>query len=158
MNTAPGFASRAAAFVLDLAVVGAAGALSLWLARLAATVLLARLRPGPELYTLGGPTALLLLAVAYNVGAWTLFGATLGKALLGLRVVGPDGKPPRIGRALLRCAGYWLSAVPFMLGFLAILVDPQRRAWHDRLAKTSVVRATTVAAPPLVIRERRLRA
>jgi uncharacterized RDD family membrane protein YckC len=44
----------------------------------------------------------------------------------------------------LRCAvrrllGVIVSLVPLGLGYLAILRDPSRRAWHDRMAHTEVV-------------------
>ena len=32
-----------------------------------------------------------------------------------------------------------MSIIPLGLGFLAILRDPQRRAWHDRMTGTEVV-------------------
>ncbi len=80
-----------------------------------------------------------MFVAAYCVTFWTLFGQTPGKWLLGLRVVGPDGGTVSVARALLRFAGYVLSAVPFYAGFLWVLVDPQRRAWHDRLSLTYVV-------------------
>ena len=32
-----------------------------------------------------------------------------------------------------------MSIIPLGLGFFAILRDPQRRAWHDRMTGTEVV-------------------
>ena len=75
----------------------------------------------------------------YFVGMWALAGATIGKWFLGLRVVGNDGFPPSMGRSLLRFIGYGLSAIVFFLGFIWVLFDEERRAWHDDLAGTWVV-------------------
>jgi uncharacterized RDD family membrane protein YckC len=46
-----------------------------------------------------------------------------------------------LGQAVLRAAGYLVSALPAGLGFLPALVGPEHRAVHDRLAHTRVVRA-----------------
>lgn len=75
----------------------------------------------------------------YYVGLWALTGATIGKWLLGLRVVRADGYPPTIGRSAIRFIGYGLSAIVFFLGYIWVLFDEDRRAWHDDLAGTWVV-------------------
>ena len=36
--------------------------------------------------------------------------------------------------------GKSLGAFPLYLGFLSILWDDERRGWHDRIAKTHVIR------------------
>jgi uncharacterized RDD family membrane protein YckC len=75
----------------------------------------------------------------YYVGLWALVGATIGKGLLGLRVVRADGYPPTIGRSLIRFIGYGLSAIVFFLGYIWVLFDNEHRAWHDDLAGTWVI-------------------
>lgn len=84
---------------------------------------------------------------AYHLVCWTLLGATVGKWLLGLRVVGPDGRPPGPLRALVRFVAYTISIAPLLAGVIAIALDPRRRAWHDRLARTAVVHAHEAKAP-----------
>jgi uncharacterized RDD family membrane protein YckC len=72
-------------------------------------------------------------------------GQSLGKMIAGIKVVTMDdsGSSDRVplGQAVLRAAGYLVSALPAGLGFLPALVGPERRAVHDRLAHTRVVRA-----------------
>jgi len=86
---------------------------------------------------------LLLLAGGY----FTLFvaanGQTIGKMAAGLKVVPADTTAPRVslGHAVLRAAAYLVSALPAGLGFLPALVGAERRAIHDRLAATRVVKA-----------------
>lgn len=75
----------------------------------------------------------------YFVFFWSLTGRTVGKWLMGLKVVRADGNPPTIGRALIRFIGYGLSAIVFWLGYLWVLIDADRQAWHDHMAKTWVV-------------------
>jgi uncharacterized RDD family membrane protein YckC len=66
-------------------------------------------------------------------------GGTVGKRLLGLRVVGMDGKPLGIGRALMRALGLLISTPLFNLGFIWALINPQSRTWHDLLASSQVI-------------------
>jgi uncharacterized RDD family membrane protein YckC len=58
---------------------------------------------------------------------------------MGLKVIRADGNPPTIGRSIIRFIGYGISAIVFWLGYLWVLVDNDRQAWHDHMAKTWVV-------------------
>jgi uncharacterized RDD family membrane protein YckC len=88
----------------------------------------------------------------YHVASWTLAGATIGKWILGLRVVGPDGRSPRLLRALVRFAAYTISIAPLLAGFIAIAFNVRRLAWHDRVARTAVVHVHEETAPSLKVR------
>jgi uncharacterized RDD family membrane protein YckC len=86
--------------------------------------------------------ALLALALAvYTTLAHALAGATLGKWILGLRVVGPGGARPSLGRSALRSAVAVVSAALLGLGFLLVLFTRSGRALHDFVAGTWVVTA-----------------
>ena len=90
-------------------------------------------------------------AMAYAVG-WTLSaayhtyfeggarGQTLGKRLLGIRVVDPETEGP-IGyrRAFVRWIAELLSATPLCLGYFWMLDDREQRCWHDILVRDIVV-------------------
>jgi uncharacterized RDD family membrane protein YckC len=131
-----GFVSRLAAFVVDAALLGLALRTTQWLLDGLAHNL-GRLAPPVHLSALvlaGWP----LVIIAYLVIFWTMAGQTPGKWLLGLRVVAVGGGRLRVTQALLRVAGYVVSALPCYLGSLWVL-GPQRRAWHDRLAGTEVL-------------------
>jgi uncharacterized RDD family membrane protein YckC len=83
----------------------------------------------------------LLLSVVVPLLGWGLFGATPGKALFGLRVIG--GRRRRgigLGLAFLRLCGTMVSAVLFGLGFLMIAFARDKRGLHDHLAGTAVIR------------------
>jgi uncharacterized RDD family membrane protein YckC len=72
------------------------------------------------------------------VGTW---GGTAGKLLLGLRVVRHvDGGKVPYGLALGRSLAEFVSAVPLGLGYLWVALTPAKRAWHDYLCDTRVVR------------------
>jgi len=73
-------------------------------------------------------------------------GATLGKKVLGLRVVdAADGGRIGIPRAVGRRLVYVIGGLAFYLGWLCALVTPQHRALHDYAARTVVV--TTQDSP-----------
>lgn len=131
-----GFVSRFLAFVADLVALSLAiGAIS-WIVGAVERLLRPAIRVELEPVLV---VALPFAVAAYYVISWTVFGQTVGKRLLGLRVVALDGGPVKLARAILRLAGYFLSAFPIYAGFAWVLVDGQRRGWHDLLAKTFVV-------------------
>jgi len=73
-----------------------------------------------------------------------LKGQTPGKMALGIRVVDEQGNKPGLERAALReIAGRLVSSVTFLLGFLWIIWDGRRQGWHDKIARTFVVRAAS---------------
>jgi len=75
----------------------------------------------------------------YSILAWLLVGKTVGKALMGLRVLGQDGRRITFTQALIRALSYYVSGLALFIGFLWVLVDDRRQAWHDKLARTIVV-------------------
>jgi uncharacterized RDD family membrane protein YckC len=77
----------------------------------------------------------------YFAVGWGLIGATPGKWLLGLRIVDHRGRSPiGVSRAFLRLAAYTVSSVTLGMGHLLIVLRHDRRALHDLLAGTWVVR------------------
>ncbi len=69
------------------------------------------------------------------------FGVTIGKKIVGIRVVQSDGSRPGFGRALLReTIGRWLAGLIFYLGYLWIAWDSHKQGWHDKVAGTFVIR------------------
>jgi uncharacterized RDD family membrane protein YckC len=86
---------------------------------------------------------------AIGLGVWaflyvwlslTVFGKTIGKTVLGLRVVGADGTVALGGgRAFVRTLTYPISIAVFGLGLLGVVWGRERRAWHDHFAGSAVV-------------------
>jgi uncharacterized RDD family membrane protein YckC len=77
--------------------------------------------------------------VGYFGVPWTRRSQTLGMASWRVHVEREDGGPLRWGDVVKRLAAALLSWLPLGLGYAWILVDPERRAWHDRLTRTRVV-------------------
>jgi uncharacterized RDD family membrane protein YckC len=84
-------------------------------------------------------THLVLLAI-YGAVMWKLRGATLGNMICHLHVVRLDGRPLDWPTAVIRALSCFLSLFVVCLGFIWIAVDPERQAWHDKIAGTVVVR------------------
>lgn len=71
-------------------------------------------------------------------------GATLGKMALGLRIVRFDGAQLSFGRATARhFLKYMITPlVPFFIGYLMAAFTNRKRALHDMLADTLVIRSS----------------
>jgi uncharacterized RDD family membrane protein YckC len=80
---------------------------------------------------------------AVVVAFWALAGQTPGMRFLSIRIEVDGSHEIGVRCAVKRLFGIVLAALPAGLGFLAILRDPQRRGWHDRLAGTEVVYDST---------------
>ena len=79
----------------------------------------------------------LVVSVFYDIGFWMLSGQTSGKRILGVRVMRADGKRLRLGNAIRRQVGYWISTILY-LGFIWILFDNKRQGFHDKIGGTIV--------------------
>ncbi len=83
-----------------------------------------------------------VILIIYHSFFLAAFSATPGKMLYGLKVV--DAKTQKnitFLKALGRSLSYIVSSLVFGLGFWTVAFDkPMHRAWHDRIAKTLVIR------------------
>jgi uncharacterized RDD family membrane protein YckC len=75
--------------------------------------------------------------VTYLVGKT---GQSWGRKLVGIKVVDAEGGPIGFWRALGRnLFAAFISAPFFYLGFLWVLWDADKQAWHDKVFRTYVV-------------------
>ena len=120
-----GFWIRAAAGLIDAAVIGAIWAVI-------------------EIFHAPLSTDLIAYIAypAYYVALTGLKGQTLGKMALGIMVVNAQGEAPGIRRAAFReIVGKFVSEIVMLLGYLWIGWDSKKQGWHDHIASTHVVRA-----------------
>jgi len=90
----------------------------------------------------GGPwgvAALAAWAFVYIFVGVLITGRTVGKGLIGLRVVRADGTAPTPRVVFVRTVVLPLSFLFFGIGFLMVLVRRDHRALHDLIAGTSEV-------------------
>ncbi len=90
----------------------------------------------------GGSGSNILLAIVYEallIALWN--GQTIGKLAMGIRVVTADGTPVPVGMAFARAGMKLVSGAALGLGYLWMLWDPNKQTWHDKVAKTYVVKA-----------------
>ena len=118
------FFERLAAFALDLVLIG----------------ILAQIVRLDRLFGEWSPDGnFLLVALVYHIAFWTWKQTTVGGIICQLRVIRMDGAPLRFAEAFVRGLSGIFSLVFAGIGFLWILRDPERQAWHDRIAGTFVV-------------------
>ena len=67
-------------------------------------------------------------------------GATVGKMAVGLRVVTADGERLTFLRATARYLAKYVSALLFGIGFLMVAFAERKRALHDMIADTVVIK------------------
>lgn len=105
------------------------------------TSIVLAIRGGEPIPPGNGLLQLLLLATAgaFFIWFWTHGGQTLGMRAWRLRVEQMSGEPVTLKAAAIRFVVGIVSIAGFGLGVLWILVDRDRRAWHDLAAGTRVV-------------------
>lgn len=126
---------RVQAALLDGVTIGLVAAVVVYFASRAARVPPLGLLPAWP-YVAG---FLALFALVYAAFFTGLTGQTLGKMAFRLRVVDRAGAPPGHVRAALRAALGALGSLA-LVGIAPVFFDPARRALHDRLLKTRVIR------------------
>jgi uncharacterized RDD family membrane protein YckC len=102
---------------------------------------------GGLLAAISGVMLLTVLVIGlYEIIMIAVIGATLGKLIVGVKVVGEaTGRPPGFGSSLLRwlipTAGGLLCGIGALVVYLSPLFDKSGRSqgWHDRVAKTLAI-------------------
>ncbi|OGH85939.1 MAG: hypothetical protein A2493_02605 [Candidatus Magasanikbacteria bacterium RIFOXYC12_FULL_33_11] len=81
-----------------------------------------------------------IVPITYFIGFWIWKSATPGKMILGLKIIDEKRLSINVSQAVIRFFSLLISAIPFCLGFIWAGFEPQKRGWHDLLAKTYVVK------------------
>ena len=77
----------------------------------------------------------------YTILFWLFLAGTPGKRLVRLKVLDEKtGNKLTIGQSIIRYIGYIPSTLVFMLGFIWIAFDSKKQGWHDKMAKSVVVK------------------
>jgi uncharacterized RDD family membrane protein YckC len=134
-------ARRTIAGIIDVAILGTIAAVIVLLTLRIAELTLAEWHLLPVAPMLA---FLLLLCGGYFILFTAAGGQTIGKMIMGIRVVNAAGDaPPRVSfrTAFIRTLTCLGSVVALGGGFLPVLFSAERRAFHDRVADTRVVAA-----------------
>lgn len=82
----------------------------------------------------------IIMLLAYWVVPTTMTGQTLGKRLMGLRVVSVSGEDIGFFRILMReSVGRLISTIFLFLGYIWSFFREDRRAWHDLMVGSKVL-------------------
>jgi uncharacterized RDD family membrane protein YckC len=81
----------------------------------------------------------ILMPAIFFIGFWMRGGQTLGMRSWRIKLVTDSGGPVTAQAALRRLLAALLSLLPGGLGFVWMVWDPDRLAWHDRLSGTRLV-------------------
>ncbi len=141
-----GLATRTVAAAIDLGLLFAAYSLvSSVLASLTSAIFGAHLSlPAVIVLVLMG----IVVGGGYFAAFWALAGETPGMRFLSIRLVHDGSREITFGCAFRRVLALMLSLLPLGLGYFAILRDPRRRGWHDRMTGTEVIYDTVARAAP----------
>lgn len=82
----------------------------------------------------------LMIYINYQVVAGMFGGQTIGKMVMGICVIRQNGQPLRFSDAALRAFMYLFNNITFGIGFIWGLIDEKRQGWHDKVAKTLVIK------------------
>jgi len=135
--TYAGFWIRFVAWVIDFFILLVAGVV----AQLPFVRMLQSRRIEDTLMAMGAVYLIdMAIGATYEGVFVSRFGATPGKMALELKVVRPDGGPVSLGRAVGRYFAKMVSAIVLMIGYIMVGFDSEKRALHDMLCDTRVVK------------------
>jgi uncharacterized RDD family membrane protein YckC len=135
LNSYAGGISRLIGYVIDsLVVTGSFAHGAVVVEYVASTVLPVEVDLSDTPIVAG--TALAIWAFIYFTYSLAATGRTVGKAMVGTRVVRADGSDLRAGRAALRVLATPLSLVLLGIPLLLVVLRADRRALHDLIADT----------------------
>lgn len=95
-----------------------------------------------NLFPDGWEPNLLLTFMAYCIVLWATKATTIGGIVCSLKVVRLDDRPLDWPTALVRGLGGFVSLIPAGLGFIWVAFDDQQQSWHDKIAGTTIIRAS----------------
>ena len=85
---------------------------------------------------------IIILKVTYQTFFVRMYGATLGKIFMKIKVVSiHDLENPQLLYSFNRAVVRILSESIFYLGFIWAFMNPKRESWHDKAGRTLVVNA-----------------
>ena len=76
---------------------------------------------------------------------WKYYQATPGKMIFKATIVdAKTGGKPTLKQWIIRYLGYFVSLLPFGLGYFWVAFDKKKQSFHDKLAKTVVIQSKVI--------------
>ena len=91
-----------------------------------------------EIWTVGD-TLSVFLGIVYSVAMVAAYSGTLGKLLLGMRIVRTDGSRVGLSTAIFRFFAGFVSVLTLGIGYLMVAFRHDKRALHDVICGTVVI-------------------
>lgn len=89
----------------------------------------------------GSGLAGFVVGAAYYAFFWGMQnGQSIGKKVMGIRVVKTDGSAITPIEAIIRYAGYYINTFILFLGWLWAIPDDKNQGLHDKIAGTVVIK------------------
>nr|WP_254771602.1 RDD family protein [Vibrio cholerae] len=83
----------------------------------------------------------LFLSLCITILFWNFKSATPGKMLLKLKVVDEHTlNKLTFKQSIIRYLSYYISLLGFFIGFFWIFFNKKNQGWHDKIAKTIVIK------------------
>ncbi len=82
-----------------------------------------------------------LIWAVFYIFCWVKFAGTPGKRLLRLKILDEKtGENITVGQGVIRYVGSIISALVLLIGIIWVAFDSKKQGWHDKMARTVVVR------------------
>ena len=83
---------------------------------------------------------------------WKYYQATPGKMIFKATIVdAKTGGKPTLKQWIIRYLGYFVSLIPFGLGYFWVAFDKKKQGFHDKLAKTVVIQPKVIEPEPVEV-------
>ena len=83
---------------------------------------------------------------------WKYYQATPGKMIFKATIVdAKTGGKPTLKQWIIRYLGYFVSLLPFGLGYFLVAFDKKKQSFHDKLANTLVIQSKVIESEPVKI-------
>jgi len=83
---------------------------------------------------------------------WKYYQATPGKMIFKATIVdAKTGGKPTLKQWIIRYLGYFVSLLPFGLGYFWVAFDKKKQGFHDKLANTIVIQSKVIESEPVKI-------
>jgi len=90
------------------------------------------------------PLSLLInlgIPLLITIYLWSRLAATPGKMILNIKIINSKTfRKPTTARSAQRYLSYFLSLLPFGIGFIAVAFNQEKQGFHDMIAGTYVIR------------------